>query len=109
MTFHASQALRAEALRILQQAQSMDNMGPFLVTHTHSGGFDSYILWASELPTVQEAVDQLPLIYEPDLGDTVRIEPSFSLEDFTCMYPNRMLVPQADVEDDDPGIDRPRG
>ena len=113
MNAHDSQKLRADALRLLQQAQLMDSMGPYLVTHTHAGGFDSYILWACGLPTIQEAIDQLPLIFEPELGETVVIQPSFALEDFTCMYPNRMLLPDHDLEgdaDDDPGVsDRPRG
>jgi hypothetical protein len=114
MNLPASRSLRAEALRLLQVAQTIDAMGPYLVTHTHADGADKYILWACKLPTVQEAVDQLPLIYAPELGETVEIEPSFSLEDFTCMYPNRMLMPdrhgeQLEDADDPPVGDRPRG
>jgi hypothetical protein len=103
------QELRAEALALLQRANTIDGMGPYLVTHGHANGFDSYILWAAGVPTVDKAVELLDIVYEPEKGETLKIEPSFALEDFTCQFPNRMLPPGDADGEDDTAYERPRG
>jgi hypothetical protein len=59
---------------------------------------------------VYVAVQTLEIDFHPELGETITIEPTFSLEDFTCQFPNRMITELESLESDaQSSVERPRG
>lgn len=75
--------LRTKALALLQEAQAVDGLKPFTVTHTHSFGESTYVLWAAEKPTQEEAKAVLDSEFEPDREETLVVEDCFSLEEMS--------------------------
>lgn len=75
--------LRTEALALLQEAQAIDGLKPFTVTHTHSHGESTYILWAAATPSKDEAVAVLDCEFESDRDETLTVDECFTLEEMT--------------------------
>ena len=75
--------LRTQALAMLQEAQAADGLKPFTVTHTHSYGESTYVLWAAETPTQEHAKAVLDCEFEPDREETLAVEDCFTLEEMT--------------------------
>lgn len=73
--------LRTQALALLQEAQAFDGLKPFIVTHTHSFGETTYVLWAAETPSQIEAETVLDCEFEPDREETLVVEDCFTLEE----------------------------
>lgn len=69
------QALRSQALALLQQAQELDGLKPFIVTHSHEWGNPSYVTWARGAHlTEADAEAVLESKYEPEKGESLAIE-----------------------------------
>ena len=75
--------LRTQALALLQEAQAADGLKPFTVTHTHSYGESTYVLWAAETPTQEHAKAVLDCEFEPERDETLAVEDCFTLEEMT--------------------------
>lgn len=75
--------LRNQALAMLQQAQVFDGLRPFAVTHSHGYGDSTYVFWAAQTPSKQEAELVLEAEFEPDMGETLTIEDGFTLAEMT--------------------------
>jgi hypothetical protein len=75
--------LRSKALALLQEAQALDGLKPFTVTHHHSYGASTYVLWAETQPSEDEAEAVLDAEFEPDRDETLEIEDNFTLEEMT--------------------------
>lgn len=75
--------LRSQALALLQEAQSFDGLKPFTVTHTHSYGESTYVLWAAEMPTQEHAKTVLDCEFEPEREESLAVEDGFTLEEMT--------------------------
>lgn len=75
--------LRTQALALLQEAHAADGLKPFTVTHTHSYGESTYVLWAAETPTQEHAKAVLDCEFEPDREETLAVEDCFTLEEMT--------------------------
>lgn len=75
--------LRTKALALLQEAQAVDGLKLFTVTHTHRFGESSYVLWAAEKPTQEQAEAVLDSEFEPDREETLAVEDCFSLEEMS--------------------------
>lgn len=76
-------SLRVQAQALLEQAQALDELKPFLVLHVHSGGGSPYILWASETPSQDDAEHILEEEFEPRYSETLVIAPLGTLEEMT--------------------------
>ena len=75
--------LRSKALALLQEAQVVDGLKPFTVTHTHSFGESTYVLWAAETPSQEEAEAVLDSEFEPDREETLVVEDCISLDEMS--------------------------
>ena len=75
--------LRTKALALLQDAQALDGLKPFTVTHTHSHGESTYLLWSVERPSQDDAQAVLDSEFEPDREETIVVEDNFTLEEMT--------------------------
>lgn len=99
--------LRTKALALLQEAQAVDGLKPFTVTHTHSFGESTYVLWAAEKPTQEQAEAVLDSEFEPDHEETLAVEDCFSLEEMsgvavTARLPDLLESLQSPDQDDSP-------
>ena len=75
--------LRVQALALLEQARALDGLRPFTVTHAHSFGSSTYMLWSTTAPTAAQAQVVLDCDFEPHRDETLTIEDNFSLEEIT--------------------------
>lgn len=75
--------LRAQALALLQEAQAIDGLKPFTVTHTHREGESTYVVWAPEPPTEGQVEAVLESSFEPYRDETLVIEGCHTLEELT--------------------------
>ena len=75
--------LRAQALALLQEAQQIDGLKPFTVTHTHRFGNSTYVLWAKSMPDQDQAISVLDSAFEPERDEYLAIEDGHSLEEMT--------------------------
>ena len=75
--------LRVQALALLKAAQAMDGLKPFTVTHSHATGESTYVLWAKEITTVDQAESVLDSVFEPDKDEWLAVEENFALEEMT--------------------------
>lgn len=99
--------LRTKALALLQEAQAVDGLKPFTVTHTHSFGESTYVLWAAETPTQEQAEAVLDSEFEPDREETLVVEDCFSLEEMsgvavTARLPDILESLRSPGQDDSP-------
>lgn len=74
--------LRAKALALLEQAQSIDGLKPMTVTHTFEYGHGTHLLWAKEVPTPRAAAIAIQADFEPGNGETLVIEHRNTLANF---------------------------
>ena len=75
--------LRNQALSLLQAAQDADGLKAFTVTHTHSFGASTYVLWAAEKPSEEVAQAVLDEKFEPERDETILVEDCFTLQEMT--------------------------
>jgi len=73
--------LRTHAIALLQQAQEIDGLRPFSVTHNHRHGSSTYMLWAHELPRNEDAALVTQGEYDGESNETLDIETYFDLEE----------------------------
>lgn len=76
---------RLQALSLLKEAQAIDGVRPFLVTHLHAvgNGADSYVVWSNLYPGDEEASAVLPSGLKFDEGEALIIDDEITLEDVT--------------------------
>lgn len=77
------QSLRLQALILLKQAQELDGLSPYNVTHRHSHGYSSYVGWFPTTPSQDEMLTLLEEDFEPERDEGLEAEPGFSLEAMT--------------------------
>lgn len=73
--------LRTKALALLEEAQAVDGLKPFVVTHSHNYGSSSYIAWNKEMPDEDDAEKVLDAEYEPDKDESLTIEENLTLSE----------------------------
>ncbi|MBK6616450.1 hypothetical protein [Ottowia sp.] len=84
MTDHTSTqalSLRVQALALLQQAQELDGLHPFLIHHSHQYIGTSYLVWAQTEPDEETAAKMLDSQYEPEKNEGLHIESGVTLEE----------------------------
>ncbi len=92
-------SLRVQALALLQQAQQLDGLYPYLVHHSHEYNFTGYLVWASgpEL-SEQAAATVLESSFEPEKNESLDIESGISLEEIAGVDITKRV---GDLDDDD--------
>jgi hypothetical protein len=93
--------LRTKAFALLQEAAAADGLRAFAVNHSHKFGVSSYLVWAREMPTEEQAEKVLDSAFEPDRGETMDISPSFNLDEVAGIsVKTRLIDEQVDGEAD---------
>lgn len=73
--------LRTQALAILQEAQQLDGLKPYTVTHSHCAGNSTYIIWATSMPSEEQAKTVLDSAFEPWRDEHLTVEGHHFLDD----------------------------
>lgn len=73
--------LRRQAADLLRQAQALDGLKPFIVTHAHEFGESSYMTWFGDEPTEEMATSVLDSEFEPDRNETLFVEEYVTIEE----------------------------
>lgn len=71
--------LRAQALALLDEAQSIDGLKPYFALHEHQFGETPYLVWAKDNPGEKASV-LFEEDFEPDAGDSVSVYEGFELQ-----------------------------
>lgn len=80
-------ALRVQALGLLQEAQALDGLRLFVVTHHHEYGASVYLVWSDDSPSEEDACLVLDAEFEEDRNESIDIDPSLTLEEMTGVAP----------------------
>ncbi len=92
-------SLRVQALALLQQAQQLDGLYPYLVHHSHEYNFTGYLVWASGPDLSEEAAATvLESSFEPEKNESLDIESGISLEEIAGVDITKRV---GDLDDDD--------
>nr|WP_314710554.1 hypothetical protein [uncultured Comamonas sp.] len=73
--------LRTQALAMLQEAQQLDGLKPYTVTHTHDAGCSTYVIWAESMPSEEHAKSVLDCEFEPWRDEYLSVEGHHFLDD----------------------------
>lgn len=92
--------LRTQALALLEQAQSLDGLKPFIVMHQHNYGSSGYLCWFDREPTADEAATCLDAEFEPNRNETLFIEGSITLDELTAVSLSARLAEQLQLKAD---------
>ena len=66
--------LRTQALALLEEAQQLDGLKPYTVTHSHCAGNSTYIIWAASMPSEEQAKSVLDSEFEPWRDEHLTVE-----------------------------------
>lgn len=91
MSLDTALNLRKRAMALLDQAEALDGLHPFVVTHRHNFGQSSYVLWARTQPAQEDAELVLDATFDPD-DEELTIEGDFTLEEFVGVSPAHRLL-----------------
>lgn len=72
-------SLRTQALALLEQAQAIDGLKPFVVMHDHEYGTTGYLCWSGHEPDEEQAEAVLEADFDPDRGERLTIVDSLTL------------------------------
>lgn len=93
-------SLRVQALALLQQAQQLDGLYPYVVHHSHEYAFTGYLIWAPGPELSEEAAASvLESSFEPEKNESLDIESGVSLEEVVGIDVSKRLP---NVSDDEP-------
>lgn len=104
MTDHTSTqalSLRVQALALLQQAQQLDGLKPFLIHHSHEYGSTGYLVWGTEEPDEETAAKLLDSGYEPEKRESLDIESQITLEEIAGTSVAHRVPDVLEAESDD--------
>ncbi len=94
-------SLRVQALALLQQAQQLDGLYPYLVHHSHEYNFTGYLIWAPGPELSEEAAETvLDSSFEPDRNESLDIESGISLEEIAGVDTTKRVADIYDADDD---------
>lgn len=74
-----ARALRRQALEMLQEAERLDGLKAFTVTHVHKHGEDHWVVWARQTPVLAELQTMFP-DFEPDLDESLSVSGPMPLQ-----------------------------
>lgn len=78
-----SLVLRTQALGLLQQAEAIDGLKPYIVMHEHRFGISGYMAWHYRELNEADASSVLDEEFEEERGEVLTIESNVSLEELT--------------------------
>lgn len=93
-------SLRTQALALLQQAEAIDGLKPYVLTHVFEVNSAAYLSWSRSEPTEEMAVSVLDSAFEPDRGEWIAVEDSIKLEELTGL--SRVMTSLDDDDHDSP-------
>lgn len=73
--------LRAKALALLQQAEALDGLRPFMVIHEHDAGTAGYLAWNHDVPSEKEASAVLTSEFEVDREEVLTVVSDVTLDE----------------------------
>jgi hypothetical protein len=85
-------SLRAEALAILQEAEVLDGLKPFIVVHQQADRNDVYMCWAGARPSCDEVEAMLDAKFEPAMGEKLITEQIDSLKEVAGTLLSRRIA-----------------
>lgn len=97
--------LRAQALALLQRAQEIDGLHPYLIHHSHEYGHTGYLVWAPGPELSQEAAEcALESSFEPNKDEFLDIQSGVSLKEVVGIDVGKRLP----IASDDKPVDADR-
>lgn len=103
--------LRALAQALLERAQEIDGLRPYVVTHAHREGETVYTTWSATAPSDSQLARMVGEQFEPHRGETLEHH-ILTVAELTGASPDSRLTPDADDADQDEetsASDRPAG
>ncbi len=92
-------SLRVQALALLQQAQQLDGLYPYLLHHRHQYGSTGYLAWSPVPNFSKKAIAYvLESSFEPEKNESLDIESGISLEEIAGVDTTKRV---ADIYEDD--------
>lgn len=73
-TNNKADALRVQALQLLNEAQALDGQMLYGIAHVHEYGCAVYLTFSKDAPTQAEAEDMLQSEFEEDRGEVLYID-----------------------------------
>lgn len=102
-------ALRALAHTLLERAQEIDGLRPYVVTHLHRHGETFYTTWSATPPTEKQMAALLVEEYEPERGESLGYC-SLAIADMTGTLPRSQSDGDANQdEESEDAASRPSG
>lgn len=90
-------SLRAQALALLQRAQEIDGLHPYLIHHSHEYSQTGYLIWAPGPELSEEAAASvLESSFEPEKNEFLDIESGVSLEEVAGIDVSKRLPIMSD-------------
>lgn len=86
---------RAQALLLLQKANELDSLQPYIVAHDHRIGASCFVVWANKMPDEPDLTSILDRPFEPEQGETVHID-SLTLGDMSGISVSSRLPDEND-------------
>lgn len=101
--------LRALAKSLLERAEQLDGLQPYVITHSHRFGQTVYTAWSAGAPNEQQMASLLEEEFEEDRGETLESH-RMEIAELTGTAPKSGLAPMGeDADQDGEGADRPAG
>lgn len=87
------QILRAKAFALMKEAEAIDGLKPYLISHRHEFGMAGYIGWANTEVTTLMASSILDSPFEEGKGKFLSIEDRITLDELTGVLPSSLMLP----------------
>lgn len=79
----AGRMLRVQALALMQEAERVDGMKMYQITHNHRHGHDDFFVWSKNFPEPKKVIGQDTL----EIGDSIEANPFRPLEQILGVDP----------------------
>lgn len=101
--------LRALAKSLLERAEQLDGLKPYVVTHSHRFGQTVYTAWSAGAPNEMQMAGLLEEEFEGDRGETLESH-RMEIGELTGTTSKSVLAPTAvDADLENEGVERPSG
>lgn len=83
--------LRVKALALLQQAEALDGLRPFMVIHEHDMGAAGYLAWNHDVPSEKEASAVLTSEFEAGREEVLTVMSDVTLDEIAGVAPSARI------------------
>lgn len=81
-------SLRTQAMACLQEAEALDGLKPFIITHEHRHGVSTYLAWFRGMPTEEQAAAIIEEEFEPEIEESISIAGNLKLQEVAGVWPS---------------------